>query len=213
MLEIYDNNNNDDGLLIWACENRNSNKIMIVLADKSCCNANDMFDNKAWQSARYFDANDYDTAIDFTYNVIENNLIKILQKNIILNLRRINAQLIYKEQQWIQKDLNYEDYYNLATFEDVDKLYFCNLIVSDGKLGLRYSKYSEKYYNEFDNHSFEEWEPDLTSNVTLMLGMQERLNNFIEKELDYDISVGIGIQEEKFIFSEIKKYDKSYNDE
>ncbi len=63
----------------------------------------------------------------------------------------------------------------------------------DGKLGLRYSKYFDSYCENFDNLSFEEWEPDLSSNMTLMLGMQERLNSFIEKKKDYEFTIGIGV--------------------
>ena len=60
-------------------------------------------------------------------------------------------------------------------------------------MGLRYSKYTDAYKDEFDNLIFEEWEPDLTSDTTLMLGMQKKLRDFIEKEIDYDINIGIGI--------------------
>ena len=84
-------------------------------------------------------------------------------------------------------------YIDLATFEDVDNLYFCDLIILEGKMGLRYSKYTDAYKDEFDNLIFEEWEPDLTSDTTLMLGMQNKLRDFIEKEIDYDINIGIGI--------------------
>ena len=49
------------------------------------------------------------------------------------------------------------------------------------------------YKDEFDNLTFETWEPDLTSDITLMLGMQSKLRDFIEKEIDYNIDVGIRI--------------------
>ena len=80
-----------------------------------------------------------------------------------------------------------------TTLEDLDNLYFCDLIVQNGKMGLRYSKYTNNYKDEFDNLTFETWEPDLTSDITLMLGMQSKLRDFIEKEIDYNIDVGIRI--------------------
>lgn len=192
MLEIYDDSN-DNELLIWACESRNNDNIMVILADKSCSDVNDMFDDKAWKSARYFNADDYDTAVNFTYNIIKKqfskNFTEKYESKFEMHKCIVDLQRIIED----SKDLNYEDYYELATFECVGKSYFCDLIINEGKVGLRYSKYSEKYNNEYDNLSFEEWQPDLTSSVTLMLGMQERLNNFIEKEIDYDINVSISV--------------------
>ncbi len=87
--------------------------------------------------------------------------------------------------------LSNNDYNNCL--KDINEEYFCDLIIIDGKLGLRYSKYIDATHEDFDNILFQEWEPDLTSNVTLMLGMQDKLRSFIEKEIDYDIEVGIGI--------------------
>lgn len=67
------------------------------------------------------------------------------------------------------------------------------MIILEVKMGLRYSKYEDQYKEEFENIAFEEWNPDLTSSTTLMLGMQNKLRDFIEKEIDYDIEIGIGI--------------------
>lgn len=91
------------------------------------------------------------------------------------------------------KNLNYEDYYELATFEDVEQLYFCDLVIRDGILGLNYSKYSDSYCNECDSLYFEKWEPNLSSEVTLMLGMKGKLKKYVEKRIDYDTKNGIGI--------------------
>ena len=35
----------DNELLIWACECRNSDDIMVITADRSCCDTNDMFND------------------------------------------------------------------------------------------------------------------------------------------------------------------------
>lgn len=69
MLTIMDKNYEND-LLIWACESRNSSFIMIFLADRSCSNVNDMFDDKAYKSTKYFQYDDYDSAVDYVFKVI-----------------------------------------------------------------------------------------------------------------------------------------------
>ena len=183
----------DNELLIWACECRNSDDIMVITADRSCSDINDMFNDIAWKSARYFKCGEYDKAVNHTYNIIKKQFHKnfLEEYNTKFQMHKCLADL-----QHIQadaKNLYYEDYYDLATFEDIDKLYFCDLIILDGKMGLRYSKYDDQFKDEFENIAFEEWEPDLTSSTTLMLGMQNKLRDFIEKEIDYNIEVGIGI--------------------
>ncbi len=192
MLDIYDDIYDDD-LLIWACQSRNSDEIMVVLADKNCSNVNDMFDDKGWEAAKYFNAGDYDAAVDYTYNVIKKSFSRhfVEEYNTRFKMYRCLADLQKIAED--SKDLDYKDYNDLVTFENVDKLYFCNLVIDDGKLGLRFSKYKDQYREEFDNLIFEEWEPDLTSSVTLMLGMQYKLNNFIEREIDYDVNFDIGV--------------------
>lgn len=193
MLTIYEPTT-DNELLIWACESRNSDNIMVITADRSCSDINDMFNDTAWRSAKYFKYDEYDKAVNHVYNIIKKQFNKFFleEYNTKFKMHKCIADL-----QHIQvdaKDLDYEDYYDLATFEDVDNLYFCDLIILEGKMGLRYSKYTDAYKDEFDNLIFEEWEPDLTSDTTLMLGMQKKLRDFIEKEIDYDINIGIGIQ-------------------
>lgn len=192
MLTIYEPTT-DNELLIWACECRNSDNIMVITADRSCSDTNDMFNDIAWKSAKYFKYNEYDKAVNYTFNIIKKQFNKhfLEEYNSKFQMHKCLSDL-----QHIQADasnLEYEDYHDLATFEDVDKLYFCDLIILDGKMGLRYSKYTDQYRDELDNLIFEEWEPDLTSDVTLMLGMQSKLRDFIEKEIEYDIDVGIGI--------------------
>ena len=90
MLTISDNINSNE-LLIWACECRNSDNIMVILADNNCSDINDMFNDKAWKSARYFKCDYYDSAVNYTYSVIKNSLIKIFYRNIIQNLKCISA--------------------------------------------------------------------------------------------------------------------------
>ncbi len=192
MLEIYDDIH-DSELLIWACECRNSDQIMVILADRSCSNVNDMFDDKAYRSARYFNYEQYDKAVHYAYNVIRKQFDKNFMEEYNTKFKMHKCLTDLQRIALDASELEYEDYYDLVTFEDVDRLYFCDLIVLDGKLGLRYSKYSDQYRDEFDNLIFEEWQPDLTSKETLMLGMQDKLKGFIESEINYDINIGIGV--------------------
>lgn len=192
MLTIYEPTT-DNKLLIWACECRNSDDIMVITADRSCSDINCKFNDIAWKSAKYFKCGEYDKAVNYTHNIIKKQFHKnfLEEYNTKFQMHKCLADL--QHIQTDAKDLDYEDYYDLATFEDIDKLYFCDLIILEGKMGLRYSKYEDQYKEEFENIAFEEWEPDLTSSTTLMLGMQNKLRDFIEKEIDYDIEVGIGI--------------------
>lgn len=190
MLEIYEGLR-DSELLIWACEY--CNNIMVVLADKSCSNINDMFDDKALESAKNFALCDYDKVVDYAYNVIKKQFGENFKEEYNTKFKMHKCLVDLQKIALDSKELDYEDYYDLATFEDVEQLYFCDLIIMDGKLGLRYSKYFDSYCENFDNLSFEEWEPDLSSNMTLMLGMQERLNSFIENKKDYEFTIGIGV--------------------
>lgn len=191
-LTLYDTTNNNE-LLIWACECRNSDNIMVITGDSKCSDQNDMFNDKAYKTAKYFDNHDYKQAVNYVFNIIkkqfDKNFLKEYKSNFqmyksIIDIQRINDDA---------KDLTYDDYHELATFEDVNSGYFCDLIIDEGKVGLRYSKYDDKYVNEFDNISFEEWKPDLTNDVTLMLGMQQKLREFVEKEIDHQIEMGVSI--------------------
>jgi len=188
-LIAYGDNDLDDGLCIWSCMSRNSDQIMVVIGDKSCSDINNMFDDKAYRQAKYFKSQDYDSATDYTLNVIKKIFPKYLNQsyNYKFNCNRSLSDLekIVND----AKDLEYEDYYDLATFEEDDM--FCDLIIMHGTVGLRYSKYLDDEHTEFENLYFKRYEPDLTSEITLMLGMKEKLNDFIESELDYKISCGI----------------------
>ncbi len=56
---------------------------------------------------------------------------------------------------------------------------------------LRYSKYLDEEHTGFEHLYFKRYEPDLTSEVTLMLGMKQKLNDFIDEEIEYDVQIGI----------------------
>lgn len=75
MLTIYEPTT-DNELLIWACESRNSDNIMVITADRSCSDINDMFNDTAWRSAKYFKYDEYDKAVNHVYNIIKKQFNK-----------------------------------------------------------------------------------------------------------------------------------------
>ena len=189
MLTIYNENNNET--LIWACECRHGDDIMVIIADSNCSDSKDMFSEVAWRTARYFKCGDYDSAVNYAFNVIKKQFrndfpeisnTKFEMYKSLTDIRRIEEDA---------KQLDYNDYKELANFEDINQGYFCDLIIIEGKMSLRYSKYCDECHDEFNSLIFEKWHPDLTSSTTLMLGMQDKLKDFIDKEIDYEITIDI----------------------
>lgn len=192
MLTIHDKNTNDE-LLIWACECRNCDSIMVITGDSTCSDSNDLFNEIAYKYAMYFEVDDYDTAINYTYNIIKKQFHQNFLEEYNTSFKMHKCLADIQSFSINSNELSNNDFYELATFEDVSQLYVCDFIINNGKLGLRYSMYKSQHYNELENLYFEEWEPDLTSSTTLMLGMQNKLNNFIEQNLSYDAKANIGI--------------------
>lgn len=166
---------------------------MIITGNSKSSNQNDMYSKEAYKAAKYFENNDYKQAINYVFNIIQKQFDKSLLKEyrsaFQMHKSLVEIQRIHDD----AKSLTYEDYQDLVTFEDIGSGYFCNLIIDEGKMVLRYSKYDEMYIGEFDNIFFEEWEPDLTNDVTLMLGMQDKLRKFMQEEIDHQIEMGISI--------------------
>ena len=79
MLTIYEPTT-DNELLIWACESRNSDNIMVITADRSCSDINDMFNNPQKRAM-------LEEGIKLL-NEINNN-----QKEILKELKEINEKL------------------------------------------------------------------------------------------------------------------------
>lgn len=188
-LTVYTHDELDKALCVWASMSRSSDDIMVIIADKNCSNNYNMFDDIAYKYAKYFKNEDYDSAVEYTMKVLKKIFPKHIKQtyNYKFNCNRNLSDLeeIIKD----AKNLDYDDYYDLVTFQEDN--YFCDLIIMEGKVGLRYSKYNDKNYDDFESLYFEEYKPDLTSPVTLMLGMKEKLNNFVDSEIDYEISIGI----------------------
>lgn len=185
VLQLYDRG--DTGLNIWACQSRNSNDIMIVTGNNDDIDNKKMFSDSAFEKAKYFSCENYDSAVDYTMKKIKVTFpmdtitkasFKFDTHRSLDDIRRIEMDA---------EEFDYEDYHDLATFEDINEKYFCDLIIDSGKVCLRYSKKYDE--NDFDNLSLEEFKPDLTNEVTLMLGMQERLSKFVMEELEHDLQM------------------------
>lgn len=189
-LTMYADNDVADKLCIWSCMGRNSDQIMVVIADSSCSNSNNnMFDDKSFNSAKYFNYGDYDKATEYALNVIKKKFPRYLNTNYNCKFN-CNRNLVDLEKIIADaENFNYEDHHNLASFEEEN--FLCNLIIMDGKVGLQYSKYLDDDHNELENLYFEKFVPDLTSGTTLMLGMKQKLNNFINNGIEYDIQIKI----------------------
>lgn len=188
-LIIYADNDVEDDLCIWSCMCRNSDQIMVVIGDRKCSDINNMFDDKAYRCAKYFDSDDFNSATDYALKAIKMNYPKHLNTNYNYKFNCYKSLSDLEKIVADAKDLDYEDYHDLATFEEDN--YFCDLIIINGEVGLRYSKFLDENHDEFENIHFEEFEPDLTSDVTLMLGMKQKLKDFVNAELDYEVTMGI----------------------
>lgn len=159
---------------------------MIVLGGREDINENKVFSEDAYNRAHYFKCDDYDSAVNFVYKQL-----KYMFKD-KLNVERHFKFDTYKgidDLRRIQEDaknFNYEDYYDLASFFDEDEKYSCDLIIMDGKMGLRYNKHLD---DGMDNLTFESCDVNLENEISLMLFMQEKLDDFINKELIYSIEM------------------------
>lgn len=186
VLKTYDN---DKELNIWCCECRNTDDIMIVLGTPENTNINNLFDEESWNKRKLFSSNDYDSAIEYVYNQLKYTYDNELLKN---NSYKFNINKSMNDIRKIcydAKDLDYEDYYDLASFLDENQRYSCDLIIMDGNVGLRFNKHSDTDIDDLDNLVFKPYEPNLDSPTTLMVGMKEQLDNFIKEELEYSIEL------------------------
>ncbi len=188
-LIMYADNEVNEDLCIWSCMCRNSDQIMVVIANRNCSDNNNSFDSKAYQSAKYFNGSDYEDATDYAINVIKKCFSRYLDANynykFNCNRNIVDLEKIIDD----AENLDYDDYYELATFEEGN--YFCDLIILAGKVGLRYSRYLDNNHYDLENAHFEEFFPDLTNDVTLMLDMKQKLKNYVE-ELEYNINTNNG---------------------
>lgn len=161
---------------------------MLVFGNEKNCDLNNRYDDDAYKSARYFSCNEYEQAVNCAYNQI-----KYLFRNLLNKEKHIKFDT-YKsieDLRRIQLDANilsYNDYYELASFFDEDEQYSCDLIINEGKMGYRFNKHTE---NGLERLTFIESEPNLEDEITLMVDMRNKLNEFINEELNYMIEQDI----------------------
>lgn len=186
VLKLYTNYNE---LNIWTCECRNTDDVMVIVADNTCIDEKNMFDEKAYKAVKYY--KDIESAVESTY--------RILKKNFAISFNT-TTEIIFNTNKSIHdiqrismdaKDLDYEDYHDLATLYNKTDGYAVDLIILDGEFGLRYSKVDNE---EYENITFEKTDLDLTNETTLMLGMQQKLREFVDTELDYNYEFNSGIK-------------------
>ena len=180
---------------IWASMCKNTDDLMIILGtEKDRNNINSMFSDDAYQKRKFFKDYEFDKAIKYITNNIKATFPHLFVKPANFNFQ-INRKLEDLERIVLDAEsLDYEDYHDLATFDDFNENYFCDLIIMDGKVGLRYSVFHDRNNNDYENLTFEEFNPNLESELSLMLGMKERLDQFIKGELEYDIQMNTDIK-------------------
>lgn len=179
-------NDDKNDLFVWACQSRNLEDIMVVLGNKKECDVKNIFSDDVFRRAKYFKQDDYDSAVDYAYKQI-----KLMFKNYLKKEKHFKFD-VYKSLEDIRriqidaKDLNYEDYFELASYYDEDEKYSCDLIIFDGKFGYRYNKHT--LYG-MERLTFQEENPNLDNEIELLKDMKDKLDTFIDGELEYDIQM------------------------
>ncbi|MBE6152760.1 MAG: hypothetical protein E7166_00840 [Firmicutes bacterium] len=189
ILKLYNSNYN---LYIWACQCRNSDNLMIIIGNEEDSDLNNNFTDDAYKKAKYFKHDEYKEAVDYVYKQI-----KYMYKNDIVIQKHIKYDRYYSMDALKRicddaSNLHYENYKRMATFCDEEEGYCCDLIIKDGKFGFCYSKISNEDKDVWDLN-FEEYIPDLSSDVALMLNMKQKLANFIDEQIEYEITMSAGI--------------------
>lgn len=167
---------------------------MIIIGNQKDRDINDMFSETAHSKRQFFKIDDISSSIKY---VMDN--IKATFPEKFIRPAKFNFECHYKlediERIVIDADsLEYEDYHDLATIDDLNENYFCDLIILNGKVGLRYSKFSDRDNNDYENLVFEEFDPNLENELSLMASMKEKLDHFITNEFEYDTQMNVNIK-------------------
>jgi len=189
VLTIY---NESMGTCIWAGQDSKSDDLMIVIDDEQNKVVNHLFTDKAYKGAQYFKRYEYDKAIDKTYKMLQ-----ILYKNELTQEHNFDFEL-HKSLSYIKRTrdnivgLDYEDPDDLATLKIDNSDYYCDLIILDGKLLLKYRRFDDSDYIDIDD---EELVVDLSNDTNLLCAMKNKLEDYIEnaimKELESDENLKI----------------------
>ena len=181
VLKVYANNTN---LHIWASEPLDKDVIMVVIGCEDECSRYNTFNSDASKRMKYFDINDFDLAVDYVYKQIKYYFKDQLNQELHIKYDVYKSIDDIRRIQLDADGLGYDDYYELASFFNEDEQYSCDLIISNGKMGYRYNKHLNGHLERL---TFQETEPNLDNEITLMLDMEEKLNNFMNNELIHDI--------------------------
>ena len=182
-MTIYDKKTS---LVIWSCQARNSDQIMIICWDENSRNLFNMFNEEKFKSAKYFKSEEYDSAVDYVYKQLKYMFkdLMFLEKHFSFD---INYSLdVIRRIKEDEKMLDYEDYHELASFYDKNEKYSCDLIIYNGKMGLRYNSHNG---DSLENLTFIPCDINLDSEYSIMLDMKNNLNQFINDELEYSITM------------------------
>jgi len=164
---------------------------MVVLGNEDNIDNNGMFDAIAYENCKYFNYEDYDSVVNHIYKQIKFIFKDKIDTTFHYKFDTHKSMDEIREIQENQNDLEYDDYYDLATFVDENNNYLCDLIILDGIMGVRYSKITDDGY---ENLTFEELNPNLENEITLMFDMQKKLDNFINEELRYSVDINENIK-------------------
>ena len=185
VLTVY--NARNDGICIWACQERNSDNIMVVVADESLKDiTTNVFNDKAYERKIKFPTDEYDKAVNYVYKVLRKVYEKSLNLNVSYTFEMTRGLNDIEKIRNDASELDYEDYHELAVLEDKNTNIACDLIIKDGKFGLRFSTFDHKT-GDYENKFFKECDVDLSNDTSLFLSMKEQLEKYIDYEIDYDI--------------------------
>ena len=187
VLKVFDEHNS---INIWACQQSDSNQIMVVVGSDSEKDINNWFSEDALKRAKYFNEDSCLSAVQYAYNLIRINFREKMQE--IDYEFKLNRNL--SDLRKIDDDENHEaDYTALAVYTDNPEKIRVELDFKDNGWWLSYYKNEYDYYEPVTGH---EIEPDLESSTYLMLQMMNDLEAFLEIEVnlfsdynDYEIKI------------------------
>lgn len=149
-------------------------------------NVTNCYDDEAYKNARTFRYNEMDKAVNYVFNHI-----KLFFRNEIDYPKDVRFSTHYTLSQLNKIDadvesLEYEDYNELATYDDKSQDLAIDLIIVKGKFYFQISNTSD---GEYENIAKIECTPNFNSELDLMYQMRDSLDKFIEDELEYSLSM------------------------
>lgn len=177
----------DTDLVIWCSKSALDKKFMIIIGCKNDMLEDGSFNEEKRSDALYFD--DIDRGVEFVFKQI-----KYIFKNELKKTTHLKFDMYYSlediERITIDaKEFEYNDYYELASFFDEEEGYMCDLVIKDGKSGLKYSKKMDS--GRFLELTFEKCKLTFESDISLLVDMKDNLNKFVDISLSEEIEKNI----------------------